>query len=54
MGERFEYNYDAPTQQERQEIESIRNQYLPKNRELTKLERLKKLDNNGYKKTKSS
>jgi len=45
MGERFEYNYDAPTQQERQEIESIRNQYLPKNRELTKLERLKKLDN---------
>lgn len=44
MGERFEYNYNAPTEEERIEIESIRNQYLPKNKTLTKLERLKSLD----------
>jgi hypothetical protein len=45
MGERFEYNYSAPTSEERQEIESIRNQYLPKNEVEIKLETLKKLDN---------
>lgn len=44
MGERFEYKYNAPTQKERQEINSIRNQYLPKDKAMTKYERLKKLD----------
>lgn len=45
MSKKFEYNYSAPTQKERQEIESIRNQYLPKSERESKVELLKRLDN---------
>jgi len=45
MGEKFEYKYTAPTQAERKEIDSIRSQYLPKDKTMTKLERLRKLNN---------
>lgn len=41
----FEFNYSAPTTQERKEIESIRNSYLkPKTKEKTKLDILRSLD----------
>lgn len=45
MSDKFEYKYSAPTQEERKEIESIRNQYLPKDEKSQKLERLRYLDN---------
>ncbi|MGN1104940.1 MAG: hypothetical protein ACI4QI_08770 [Candidatus Coproplasma sp.] len=45
MEERFNYTYTAPTEEERREIESIRNAYLPKNQEKGKLQRLKELNN---------
>lgn len=45
MSNKFEYKYSAPTQEERKEIESIRNQYLPKDEKTQKLERLRYLDN---------
>lgn len=45
MSNKFEYKYSAPTQEERKEIESIRNQYLPKDEKSQKLERLRYLDN---------
>lgn len=45
MGEKFEYKYSAPTLDEQKEINSIRSQYLPKNETMTKLERLRYLDN---------
>ena len=40
----FQFNYVAPTNQERKEIESIRNSYMPKNKASSKFEYLKKLD----------
>lgn len=41
----FEFNYSAPTTQERKEIESIRNSYLnPQQKEKTKLDILRSLD----------
>lgn len=41
MEERFNYTYTAPTEEERREIESIRNAYLPQNKEeKSKLQRL--------------
>lgn len=43
MSEKFKYDYSAPSIEERKEIESIRNQYLPKDESLTKLEKLKSL-----------
>lgn len=45
MGEKFEYKYSAPTLEEQNEINTIRNQYLPKNQTMTKIERLRYLDN---------
>lgn len=41
----FEYNYVAPTSEERKEIESIRNNYISQNKSVDKLEILRKLDN---------
>lgn len=41
---KFNFTYSAPTKTEREEIEDIRNDYLPKSESVTKLERLKKLD----------
>lgn len=40
----FEYKYVAPTSEERKEIESIRNNYIEKNKSMSKLEYLRKLD----------
>lgn len=45
MEEKFEYKYEAPTLEERKEIDSIRNQYLPKDEKTLKLERIRYLDN---------
>ncbi len=39
----FEYKYSAPTKQERKEIESIRNSYIPQSVQHSKLDRLRKL-----------
>lgn len=44
MGDKFEYKYSAPTSEQRKEIDSIRNQYLPKDKSMTKLDRLRQLD----------
>ena len=41
----FEFNYVAPTTEERKEIESIRNSYLGKSKKEDKLAYLRKLDN---------
>lgn len=41
---KFHYSYTAPTEEEHREIESIRRSYLPKERSLSKLERLRALD----------
>ena len=43
--EKFEYKYSAPTMEERREIDSIRSQYLPKDKSLTKIDQLRYLDN---------
>lgn len=40
---KFEYTYSAPTKSEREQIEDIRKNYLPKSEEESKLSRLKKL-----------
>ena len=40
----FEYKYIAPSASERKEIESIRRNYLPKSKEESKLDYLRKLD----------
>lgn len=40
----FKYNYQAPTAEERREIESIRNSYLPQNKQADKLLTLRRLD----------
>ena len=42
--EKFEYKYSAPTMEERREIDSIRSQYLPKDKSLTKMDQLRQLD----------
>lgn len=42
--EKFNFTYSAPTKSEREEIEDIRKNYLPKAKEDSKLIRLKKLD----------
>lgn len=45
MKDNFEYNYSAPTQAERKEIDSIRRQYLTEEqKEESKFEKLKRLD----------
>ena len=44
MSDKFEYKYEAPTLQERKQIESIRSQYLPKDKYEEKVELLKSLD----------
>lgn len=44
MANKFEYKYKAPTQEERQEINNILNDYLPKNENNNKLDYLRKLD----------
>ena len=41
MSDKFEYKYSAPSLSERQQIDSIRNQYLPKDKKEEKLEKLK-------------
>lgn len=45
MSDKFKYKYVAPTIEERKEIESIRREYLPKDEIMTKLDRLRYLDN---------
>ena len=44
MSEKFEYKYEAPTIEERKEIDSIRRQYMPQDKSMTKIERLRSLD----------
>ena len=44
MSDEFEFNYSAPTNEERREIENIRQSYLPHTKAEGKLERLRKLD----------
>ena len=44
MSDKFKFEYNAPTEKERKEIESIRNQYLPKDEKNRKFEELKQLD----------
>lgn len=41
---KFNFTYSAPTKTEREQIEDIRKDYLPKSDSVTKLDRLKKLD----------
>lgn len=43
MIEKFEYEYEALKSDEKEEIESIRSQYLPKSDRFIKMDRLKKL-----------
>ena len=45
MSEKFEYKYEAPTIEERKEIASIQRAYLPEEKRMSKLERLRYLDN---------
>lgn len=45
MSEKFKYNYSAPTPSQRREIEQIRNKYLVEEKKITKLDKLKKIDN---------
>lgn len=40
----FNFNYAAPTEEERKEIDSIRRQYAPQEKTESKLERLRRLD----------
>ena len=44
MADKFEYKYNAPTQEEKDEINEILNNYLPKDEKETKFEILRKLD----------
>jgi len=44
MSKKFEYNYSAPSMEERKEIDSIRRQYLPKDQSMNSIDRLRKLD----------
>ena len=41
----FEFKYVAPTNEERKEIESIRNSYLEENKKTSKLDYLRQLNN---------
>lgn len=47
MSKKFEYNYSAPTEEERREIEGIKSEYVPKDNSKKKsgVERLRELDN---------
>ena len=45
MSEKFEFKYSKPTPEERNQIYSIKNQYLPKNEQEGNLDELKRLDN---------
>ena len=44
MSNQFNFKYTAPTEEERKEIASIRNQYVEKEETETKMERLRRLD----------
>ena len=44
MSEKFEYKYEAPTIEERKEIDSIRRAYLPENKQMSKIDSLRYLD----------
>ena len=44
MNNKFNYNYSAPSAEEKKEIESIRKSYLPQDKNENKLELLRKLD----------
>ena len=44
MNNQFNYQYIAPTEEEKKEINSIRRQYVPQEKTETKLERLRRLD----------
>lgn len=44
MAEKFEYKYNAPTQEERKEIENILDEYLPVNSYQSKVRRIKELN----------
>ena len=44
MGEKFKYEYHAPTEKERNEINRIKNKYLPEGKTTGKYDELKKLD----------
>lgn len=44
MAEKFEYKYNAPTQEERKEIENILDGYLPVNSYQSKVRRVKELN----------
>lgn len=44
MSDKFEYNYSAPTEDERGEIMSIRKSYVPTHETPDDLEKLRKLD----------
>lgn len=49
MDKKFDYNYTAPTQEERKEIEALRNKYLPEEkREMGNLEKLRFLDKKAH------
>lgn len=45
MNEKFEYNYSAPTTNERKEIEEIRKQYIGESTRENKMKRLRYLHN---------
>lgn len=44
MEEKFEFNYSAPTEEERKEIESIKSNYSPEEKKQTDLEKLRLLN----------
>lgn len=41
---KFEYSYDAPTERERKEVESLKKKYAPKVERVDKMEELRMLD----------
>lgn len=43
-GNKFEYSYDAPTERERKEVESLKKKYAPKMERVDKMEELRMLD----------
>lgn len=45
MDNKFNYNYKAPTEEERKEIKSIRRQYQPESEPESKIELLRRLNN---------
>lgn len=44
MPDKFEYKYTALNEKEKKEVENIRNQYLEQEKEISNIDRLKKLD----------